>query len=144
MGTKWILEVEPDANKEDAYVIRLGVKRAEANQFADLIRPCRSLQEFQEEMEKLLRELNELPAKARERIESLNFEGATGSKMVPEKVWKEMAAFATEAEMVQFFNSFAEPQRQQIAEYIFSHVNMFKGRGPVFSEHYDSVTHLLD
>lgn len=143
MGTQWILEVEADANNKNSCLIRLGVKGAQTNELVDLIAPCRSSEEFQKEIERLLNELSQLPQEVQKKMESLNLKGATEEKMAPEKAWKEMEAFATEAEMVQFFNSFTEGQRQLIADYIFSHVNMFKGRGMVFSEHYDSASHLL-
>jgi hypothetical protein len=51
---------------------------------------------------------------------------------------------ASENEMFAHFNGFSSSDRQIIAEYILTHVSMFKGRGPVFSEHYDSVSHLLE
>ncbi|MDY0040616.1 MAG: hypothetical protein RBS57_09915 [Desulforhabdus sp.] len=145
MGVEWMFEVEADASEEHGYLIHLGLKGAEtAGRLTDLIVPCRSLQEFQEEIDKLLLKLKDLPRQVGQRLESLYLKDEAESKIAPEELWKRMETFDTEAEMAQFFNSFAERQRQEIAEYIFTHVNMFKGRGPVFSEHYDSTTHLLE
>ena len=143
MGRTWILEVEADASNRDGCLIRLGVEGMETNRLVDLIAPCRSAEEFQKEIEKLVDELNQLPQKAREKMASLNITDDAEEELAPGKIWKEMEALATEAEMTKFFNAFSENQRQQIAEYVFSHVNMFKGRGPIFSEHYDSASHLL-
>jgi len=69
---------------------------------------------------------------------------AGGEGPVPEKVWKEMESLGSEEQMFEYFNAFSEAERQQIAEYIFSHANMFKGRGPVFSERYDTSSHMLE
>lgn len=88
-------------------------------------------------------ELDEVLESARQKIEALQSGG--GSKAAdPGKIWKEMEALSTDDEMFKYFNGFSPSDREIIAEYVLTRVNMFKGRGPVFSEHYDSSTHRLE
>ena len=62
----------------------------------------------------------------------------------PESVWKRMQTCPSPEEMFEYFNAFDENARDQIADYILGHANMFKGWGPVFAEHYDRDSHRLE
>ena len=144
MAKKWILKFEDEPAGKDSLGIYLGVQEAKSDNSVRLIAPCDTLDAFQKEISHLIDELNDLSTKAREKIESLERETGTGEAFDAAGVWQEMEGCATEADMFALFNSYGEPQRQEIAEYVLTHVNMFKGRGPVFSEHYDSATHSLE
>lgn len=144
MGSKWTLEVEVHPEQPGSYVIRLGIKRPGTEQLIDVIAPCGAIEDFQQEVVQLVDSLNQLAQQARRKITELNVENEVESQMAPDEAWKEMESLATENEVITFFNAFEEPDRKAIAEYVFSHVNMFKGRGPFFSEHYDSVSYLLE
>jgi hypothetical protein len=143
MEREWILEVEAESDKRDSYVIRLGIKDAQSNQTLRLIAACSSIEQLQREIDGIKAELDRLPAEARQRLHS-SATGTREQKPPPETVWKKMEAFSSETEMFAYYNALDEAQRSDVAEYIFTHVNMFKGRGPIFSEHYDSVSHLLE
>lgn len=144
MPGKWILKVEGEPDKPGAYSIHLGWEDSKAGQFVQLIPPCKSVEAFQQDLERLMGELQQLGAEVRSKVESLARTRTKMAELNPATVWKEMESIATEAEMFRYFNDLDEPQRQRLAEYIFSNVNMFKGRGPVFSEHYDSTSHILE
>ncbi|MGA7876403.1 MAG: hypothetical protein WCA08_12135, partial [Desulfoferrobacter sp.] len=122
----------------------LGVQEAKSDKSIDLIGPCETLEDFQKELAHLIHELNQLSAEARQKIESFDQQRGAGKSVDAAQIWKELEACGTDAEMFEVFNSYGQTQRQEIAEYVFTHVNMFRGRGPVFSEHYDSASHLLE
>ena len=143
MGREWIMEIEADSDKRDSYVIRLEVKETGSDQTVRLIAACSSIEQLQKEIEGIKDELDRLPEEARQRVSSLTT-GGKEQKTPPEIIWKSMEAFSSETEMFAYYNGLDEAQRSDVAEYIFTHVNMFKGKGPIFSEHYDSVSHLLE
>lgn len=144
MAGKWILRVEGEPAKPGAYSVHLGWEDANCGQIVELVAPCNSIDSFQHEINRLMGELQQLDVEARRQVESFDRAREAGPELNPAKVWQEMDGLATEAEMFELFNGLAELQRQQVAEYIFTNVNMFKGRGPVFSEHYDANSHLLE
>jgi len=144
MAGKWILRVEGEPAKPGSYSVHLGWEDPQSGQSVELLAPCNSIDSFRQEIDRLTAELQQLFEEARNRVKSLAHAGSSVPKESPDIIWKQMQGFSTEAEMFAFFNSFDEPQRQQVAEYIFSSVNMFKGRGPIFSEHYDSTSHFLE
>lgn len=138
----WILEVEPETAHSGSCLLRLGLRDSKNQQTSELISSCRSLDEFQQEISRIKVELDEMQKQAREKLHALT--EAQGQKgFDPENIWRKMESLPSEEEMFDYFNSFSVSDRHRIAEYILSRVNMFKGRGPVFSENYDAASHLL-
>lgn len=144
MPRKWILKVESGLDKQSSYTVHLGLEDPKSAQFVELVAPCRSVEAFQQELDRLAKELQQLAADARGKVEALGQSSTKGAELNPAEIWKQMEGLAAEVEMFELFNALEEQQRQQVAEYIFSNVNMFKGRGPIFSEHYDSTCHILE
>jgi len=138
----WVLDIRKDAGGSDPYSIWLGLKGPGAGNVVEVI-SCRSVEELQREVSHLMGELDGLIESARSQMAGLQ-PGAGAARLVPEDVWRKIESTGSEKEMFEYFNSFAEPDRKTIAEYVFSRVNMFKGKGPIFSEHYDSDSHLLE
>jgi hypothetical protein len=108
-----------------------------------VVASCRSLDELRDEITRMKAELDGVLESARQKLDILQKGGAASRAGDPAKVWKEMESTPSEKDMFTLFNGFSSSDRQIIAEYVLTHVNMFKGRGPVFSEHYDSEAHLL-
>lgn len=144
MAGKWVLRVEGEPAKPGAYSVHLGWEDAKCGQLVELVAPCNSIDTFRQEIDRVVEELQQLAVEARRQAESFERARAAGPELNPAKVWQQMDGLPTEAEMFELFNGLDELQRQQVAEYIFTHVNMFKGRGPVFSQHYDATSHFLE
>ena len=145
MSRDWVLEVQPDPSSgPPAILLHLGIKDARSGKVTELLPPCRSIDELRSGIDEVKRELDNILAEAHRKFELVKKGVSGGEGPVPEKVWKEMESLGSEEQMFEYFNSFSEAERQQIAEYIFSHANMFKGRGPVFSERYDTSSHMLE
>lgn len=62
--------------------------------------------------------------------------------LAPEQLWKEISAMNDE-EAVSFYNSLDEQKRREFADFVFSHCNVFSGKGRLFSERFDSETNTL-
>ncbi len=144
MRKKWILRFDDETPGKDSFGLYLGVQEAKSDKSIDLIGPCETLDDFQKEISYLIHELNELSAEARQKIETFGQQRGEGQKIDVAQIWRELEACGTDGEMFELYNSYGQTQRQEVAEYVFTRVNMFKGRGPVFSEHYDSASHLLE
>jgi hypothetical protein len=131
MPREWVLETGADGSG-----VRLGLRNPQTREVAELVPPCGSMEELRKGVASVKAELDALLDQAPEKFETLR-QGGSGAPS-PEEVWKRMESCASEQEMFDYFNSLGPAAREGTSDYIFSHVNMFKGRGPVFSEHYDS------
>ncbi|MCK8601262.1 hypothetical protein [Desulfoferrobacter suflitae] len=144
MKNKWVLRIDDRLSTASPYGINLGLQESESDKSIHLIGPCETLDDFQKEIAHLILELNELSQQAKQKLESFARQPGAQPAVDAAQIWKELEACGTDHEMFALFNSYEPVQRQEVAEYVFTHVNMFKGRGPVFSEHYDAASHLLD
>jgi hypothetical protein len=144
MSRDWVLDVQPDPSDLPSIVLNLGMKDSLSGKVTELLPPCRTIDELRSGIDEVKGELDNLLSEAQRKFELVR-KGVAGCEgPVPEKIWKEMESMGSQEQMFEYFNSFSEAERQQIAEYIFSHANMFKGRGPVFSEHYDTSSYTLE
>jgi hypothetical protein len=144
MKREWVLELMPETPGARSLSLQVMVGDPQSRTKVRIISSCRNLAELQAEISVMKGELDGLVEEAREKIGSLQGESAESERTDPAEVWRKMEALATDEEMLEYFNSFSETERRRIAEYIFSHANMFKGRGPVFSERYDASSHVLE
>jgi hypothetical protein len=146
MQRKWLLEVRPEGEKKDGFTIHLSLAGTTSSAAIDVVSVCGSLEQFRAELGNLKKELDQMLLEAEAQIQDLT----AGSPMTgspesdPESVWKSMQACPSPEEMFDHFNAFDENAREQIADYILGHANMFKGWGPVFAEHYDRDSHRLE
>lgn len=144
MKNKWVLRVDARPSATSPYGINLGLQESESDKSIHLIGPCETLDDFQKEIAHLILELNELSRQAKQKLESFDRRSGAQQTVDAAQLWKQLEACGTDHEMFELFNSYGPVQRQEVAEYVFTHVNMFKGRGPVFSEHYDAASRLLE
>ncbi len=61
----------------------------------------------------------------------------------PEKVWKHIEAMEDD-EIFPFFNSLPYENRKKLSSYVFSSVNMFKGKGLIFATCFNQETYFLE
>ncbi|MFN3534932.1 MAG: hypothetical protein ACK4WB_06025, partial [Desulfatiglandales bacterium] len=98
-----------------------------------------------EAKESLLADLNSLKAKIAQVIsEAEKFSGhrPPNEELSPEEFWKRIFTMGDQ-EAIGFFNSFPVQKRKSFADFIFSHCNVFSGKGRLFSERFDSEKLLL-
>jgi hypothetical protein len=144
MALEFQLEVGQAAGGDNAVSLGLKVKDPGTGQVAEIIPRCKSLDEFRTEIARIKLELDKSLDRAQREMKALSAGGAGMGSIDPREAWKKMESLPSDAEMFEYFNAFSETDRDLIAEYILSHVNMFKGRGPVFSEHYDASSRILE
>ncbi len=137
---KWVVRVEPQSGS-----VRFGLRGPEAGPAIDVSAPCGSVEDIRAEISAIKAEMDGLLREAEEALSKLKAEeGKRETAPDPGVLWREMENMASEEEMSAFFNSLPEERRIEVAEYVFGHVNMFRGRGPVFAQSYDTDTHRLE
>ncbi len=62
--------------------------------------------------------------------------------MDPEDAWRVLER-SEEEELFQLFNNLPENDRKAIANYVFTNLNVFKGKPMYFSQHYDYASNIL-
>jgi hypothetical protein len=146
MPRKWSLDIQADESRQGGLSLGLSLTNPPKHERVEVVDRCGSLPEFKEALITMQSEIGQLIGEAERRLKELD--SAQDQKemegVATEAVWKNMEACLTEEEMFSYFNSFNDRQRQQIAEFILTHASMFKGRGPVFAESYNMVTHTLE
>ena len=143
MPIEWVLEVKQQGASVAEDCLSLAVKHSQSGQQFDVITACGSIEKFTDAVQELKGRLDQMVEGATRQWSELKGAGVEG-KVSPQEAWQKMAGLESEQAMFQYFNGLSASTRQAVAEYVFSQVNMFKGRGPVFSQHYDSETHLLE
>lgn len=147
MIRNWTLNVEQDPSQGDCCSIRLDLADTATGQVMSILSVAPSpeaFSAFSAQVSELKGELDRLMDKARKEIQAIEIRTGKRQAFDSGSAWKALEALPTDQAMVESFNGLPETERRQVAEYVFSQVSMFKGRGPVFSELYDSGTHLLE
>jgi hypothetical protein len=146
MLRNWLVEVRPKGEKRDGFTIQLSLAGTVPAAAISVVSVCSSLEQFRAELANLKEGLDQMLLEAEAQIQNLTAGSAVkdSSELDPESVWKKMQACPSPEEMFNYFNAFDESARQQIADHILGHASMFKGRGPVFAEHYDLDSHMLE
>lgn len=145
MKRNWEIAISSEGGgSPSSYTLSLGIRDPEKSELFHLLISSSSLDDFEKEVFSVKGEMDQLLEQAKEKVGAFQKKGTGKSTIVPEEIWQKMETCASEEEMFRYFNSFSESDKEKIAEYIFTHVSMFKGRGVVFAQHYDTVSHSLD
>ena len=143
MPSPWIVHVNPDpGGAGDSLTFSLSFRLAQTEKEVTAIEPCPSLDRFKERVRELGISLNAAAGDAEKKLAELASNGGGGKP--PEELWAEMAGKASEDEMANYFNALGEQQRCDVADYVFGHVGMFSGKGPVFAQRYNSDSHFME
>lgn len=142
MAGNWELDIRP-AGADGNCTMRVLVKGAMEAGAVEVISACRSLDELKAEISRMKENLDGLVEMAQRKLLAIQSGGLEPGPVDPAQAWKKMEGLAADREMFDYFNALVSEDRERIADYVLTQVSMFKGRGPVFSEHYDASTHLL-
>ncbi|HDL90320.1 MAG TPA: hypothetical protein ENG14_05395 [Thermodesulforhabdus norvegica] len=132
MGKNWKLEL---ISSEKGVTLNLHGKEGT---IVELISSVESLDDFEKELTALRSELDKMLNKAKSLFEAMS----SGKPLDPQEIWNIMKQMSL-PDMRDYFNSLDESVRREVANFIFSTVNMFSGAGPMFATFYDPETALL-
>lgn len=147
MERNWLIVTEKAENRTESaeHTIRLEIAEANGNMGTVIIGKCTSLDEFTRHIASIKDELDQLASEAEARWNELRFPAESEvAQLGPDEIWSELEAAGSEQDMFDTFNSLNEVLRAGVAEYVFTHVSMFKGKGPLFAEHYNAESHALE
>ncbi|MFO7875420.1 MAG: hypothetical protein R6U55_02415 [Desulfovermiculus sp.] len=106
-----------------------------------------SLEELGPEIEALEKGLKEIKSQAQRAWEKLPHEDASGptsnQDMQPAQIWAQLEACSSHQELQDTFNNLPDTVRREVAQHVFSTVNMFAGAGSFFAQNYDHGTAML-
>jgi hypothetical protein len=130
--------------------VRLVIKAypSDGQGFISLTPECESLDEFEGAVEELRRLLDMHMEEAREAFLSTQDETISGVKAVgfqsPEEIWQALEERGTIEDMRELYNALSLNRRQEVADFVLTQLNIFKGAASVFSQHYNEAEYLLE
>lgn len=138
----WVFSVEADG-ASSSVVLKFGLSDPETGKTVYAPVKCGSPEELAKEISLVKEELDGLVARASAELERLGKVGGGGG-VDPGAMWNELERLESDQDMFSRYNMLSEKDRIAVAEHVFSHVNMFKGKGVVFAEHYNNGSHILE
>jgi hypothetical protein len=142
MNKDWKLELVCEPADEAPVSFNLDMVRTDGHgPPVRLITGCSSLDDFETALAELrsafASQLDSIFEQAREvAARQASSQEEAGSEH-PEEIWTSMEAMAEE-DFCDFFNGLPEITRRNVAEFVFTQVNMFKGKAPVFAARFDN------
>ncbi|SFM67858.1 hypothetical protein [Thermodesulforhabdus norvegica] len=123
---------------EDGVVILLKPGQQNKVQLTSVIK---TPEDFRAEIDRLTEEVRELLERG---LEQFRARQASQSQRVlsPEEIWISIRTM-TDEEMINYFNKLEESVRRSVADYVFSHVSTFSGKGLLFAQLYDHNSAML-
>ena len=141
----WMVEVKTETADSAQHSILLKLAGGHSGEKREwVVASSTTMEDFRGAVASIKKELDRLVGEAEKKVEEFTGVGAAEEDVPAEAIWQNMEKSPSEQDMFAYFNAFTDAKRQQVAEYIFSHASMFKGRGPVFAEHYNALTYVLE
>ncbi len=129
---------------------RLAVRAypSDAKGFVPLTPECDTIEEFEQEVEKLEKHLANALQSARDKFQE-HRDQASGETTVTglqsrDEIWQSLEECASIEEMRGIFNSLGRQKRQEVADFVLTQLNIFKGAASTFSQHYNEEEYLLE
>ncbi len=130
--------------------MRLAVRAYPSDEkgFITLTSDCETLEEFEQAVRELKESMDRLMQRARETFQQYqNAEGevarAMGSQSAKE-IWQSLEECDAIEEMREIFNGLGLQQRQEVADFVLTQLNIFKGAASIFSQNYNEGECLLE
>ena len=130
--------------------VRLAVRAypADSEGFVSLTPECDTMEEFEQAVGNLSKNLANALQSARDKFQEYQIQ-ASGETAVTrpqsrEEVWQSLEECASIEEMRGIFNSLGRQKRQEVADFVLTQLNIFKGPASTFSQHYNEEEYLLE
>lgn len=149
---KLLLDLIQSDDEENAFPVgvRLVIRAypSDGMGFISLTPECESFDEFEWAVEGLRTSLDTHLEKAREAFRSHQDETASGLTplgfQTPEEIWQALEESGTIEDMREIYNALSLKMRQEVADFVLTQLNIFKGAASVFSQHYNEAQYLLE
>ena len=151
--TEEVLFLDVSGTKEGETTVprmRLAVRAYPSDEkgFIAMTSDCETLEEFEQAVQELKESIDSLMQRARETFQQCQTvvgEGASamGSQSAKE-IWQFLEECESTEEMREIFNGLELPKRQEVADFVLTQLNIFKGAASIFSQHYNEGECLLE
>ena len=142
--------VQEEEGEAASPCVRLVVRAypADAKGFVSLTQKCERIAVFEQAVAELRKRMDDILLSAREIFQQyqpqVKGEEAVTEFHKAEEIWQALEECASIDEMRELFNTLSRSKRQEVANFIFTQLNIFKGAASTFSQHYDEEEYLLD
>jgi len=141
---EWVLEVQsPDNGISGTAEFLLTLREKESGRAIEVIEARSDFDGFVAALGEIKSRLAEVETEARSRFDQV-FSNHAATPVGPEELWRQLAASPSDQAMFESFNALFATSRAAVAEHVFSRVSMFSGKGPIFAEHYNAVSQILE
>ena len=153
MKDKLTLEIEKGVNESNSKVgvsVSLDMMNGEGSKLSGsvlLIPKCSSYRVLEQEVARIKKELDTLLEKSKKVFEVDGGEGEdweVNENMGAEQIWDILSRIKDPELLSVKFNSLSHQKRFEVADYVFSHGNVFSGAASVFSTRYNSEKGMLE
>jgi hypothetical protein len=153
MKDKLTLEIEKavnDSNSKVGVSVSLDMMNGEGSKLNGsvlLIPKCSSYRILEQEVARIKEELDTLLEKSKKAFEVEGGEEAdweVDENMGSEQIWDVLSKIKDPEFLSVKFNSLSHQKRLEVADYVFTHGNVFSGAASVFSTRYNSEKGMLD
>jgi hypothetical protein len=130
--------------------MRLAVRAypSDARGFVSLTPECDTIEGFEQAVAELKRSMDSMVESARDTFQQygarLKGEKGITDFHSAEEIWQSLEACASIEEMQEVFNTLGLRKRQEVADFILTQLNIFKGAASTFSQHYNEEEYLLE
>lgn len=130
--------------------MRLAVRAYPADEkgFTALTSDCETLEALEEAVRVLKESMDTLLQRAREKLQQHQTEAGEGTRPMESQSAKELWQFLevcdSVEEMREIFNGLGLQKRQEVADFVLTQLNIFKGAASTFSQHYNEAEYLLE
>jgi len=116
--------------------------------YVSLTPDCETMEEFEKALGNLKKSLDRILERAKATFQQYQtqVEGETSVADFhsPEEIWKTLEECSSIEEMRECFNALSLTKRQELADFVFTQLNIFKGTASIFSQHYNEQDYQLE
>ena len=114
--------------------------------YTSLTPECDTMEGFEQAMAGLKQRMDSALERAREAFQQYQAKGeeAVSDFHSAEEVWQALEECYSLEEMRELFNGLSVSKRQEVADFVLTQLNIFKGAASTFSQHYNEGEYLLE
>ncbi|NIR18003.1 MAG: hypothetical protein GWN86_30520 [Desulfobacterales bacterium] len=130
--------------------MRLAIRAypSDARGLVSLTPECDTIEGFEQAVTELKRSMDIIVDSARDTFQEYGAQVRGEEEITDfhsaEEIWQSLEACASIEEMREVFNTLGLRKRQEVADFILTQLNIFKGAASTFSQHYNEEEYLLE
>ncbi|MCG6982856.1 MAG: hypothetical protein LJE88_15755 [Deltaproteobacteria bacterium] len=140
--------VEKKEGESGGISARLVVKAypSDSSGYVSLTPDCETMEEFEKALAHLKRNMENILVSAKTEFKKYQAKDETGVTdfQTSEEIWQVLEKCTSIEEMRVRFNELSLRKRQELADFVLTQLNIFKGAASIFSQHYNEQEYLLE